>query len=495
MKKLISVLLMTCWTLMCFGAIANAVRSPISQESNIPHPGASHPDHQASSGQGFIPLKAAIQDTDPGTGMIPAAFVSHEFGDEGAFAIIVEKSSQTLILYDMSQQPREMFRIRCSTGKNFGPKTLSGDAKTPEGVYFFTKEHDEKYLTPVYGVKAFPTDYPNLLDRLAERTGSAIWLHGTDKPLKPYDSNGCIAVENSNILSLAPFITLNRTPVIIVETLHYRPEDVVREEAAAVGNLLTYWQKSIETAAYEAYVACYDAGRSVPSWWGTWVRTREEMLSNHTPIRIEAKNIAVYRHRNTFVTIFDQYVRAGGTTLWVGTNKLFLEHQDGQLVILGDIYQASSEISQNDPLENPLTAVSRALEDSLGIASKKSPSPTVDSTVDEDAVPIEQWLENWLAAWSSNNFRAYGDFYADDFSSRGMDKNAWIDYKRKINRKYRFIHLAKKDLVLTPSENQLIVSFTQEYECSAFRSVGTKKLVLIRQDNSWKIYRETWEKM
>ena len=495
MKKRNIALIMTCWTLLYFGSPADAAQPPLYENLNRPASHDRYANFKAPNAQKYRPTDAVVRDFDPNMGMAPSVFVSHEPGDAGANAVVVEKSSQTLILYDMFQTPKEIFRLRCSTGKNYGPKTLSGDAKTPEGVYFFTQEHDEKYLTPVYGVKAFPTDYPNLLDRLALRTGSAIWLHGTDKLLTPYDSNGCVAVENADLLALSPFITVNRTPIIIVEKLQYRPMNAGHEEATAVADLLKRWHTAIETAAYEDYIGCYGGAAPAPPWWSPWEQSREALLSNHVPVMLEAKNIAVYRHRNTLVAVFDQYLQADDSAAWVGTKKFFLEPQDGRLVILGDTYQAPSDIGQDGPMENPLIAVSRSLEQALGIAREETEPAETTAGIGEAAIPIEQWLDEWLMAWSSKDLKTYGDFYADDFRSQGMNKNAWLNYKRNVNRKYRFIRLSKKDIVLAPLDNQLVVSFTQEFESNAFRSVGTKKLVLIRQNEAWKIYRETFEKM
>ena len=495
MKKRNIALIMTCLTLFYFECLAYAAQPPLYEDSDSPDPIDRYANFQAPSAQKYRPGDAGLQDNDPNMGMAPSVFVSHEPGDEGAHAVVVEKSSQTLILYDMFQTPKEIFRLRCSTGKNYGPKTLSGDAKTPEGIYFFTQEYDEKYLTPVYGVKAFTTDYPNLLDRLALRTGSAIWLHGTDKLLTPYDSNGCVAVENADLLALAPFITLNRTPIIIVEKLQYRPVNAGHEAAATVADLLEKWHTAIETAAYEDYIGCYGTAAPAPPWWSPWEQSLEALLSKHVQVMLEAKNIAVYRQRNTLVAVFDQYLQADDTAAWVGTKKVFIERQDGRPVILGDTYQAPSDADQGDPMGNPLIAVTRSLEQSLGIVREETAPPETTAGIGEAAIPIERWLDEWLVAWSSKDLKTYGDFYADDFRSQGMNKNAWLKYKRTVNKKYRFIRLSKKDIVLAPLDNQLVVSFTQEFESNAFRSVGTKKLVLIRQNEAWKIYRETWEKM
>ena len=86
--------------------------------------------------------------------------------------------------------------------KQPGQKLLMEIKKTPEGIYFLENEYDDRYLAPIYGKKAFTTDYPNYLDKKAGKNGSAIWIHGTNKQLKPRDSNGCVAMNNKDILEL-----------------------------------------------------------------------------------------------------------------------------------------------------------------------------------------------------------------------------------------------------------------------------------------------------
>ena len=87
-------------------------------------------------------------------------------------AIVVEKKTQTLYVYEAQADGiRLVSKYPCSTGEVAGPKAKAGDKKTPEGVYFLKDEYEDRYLTPVYGKKAFPSDYPNFLDLRQGQTG------------------------------------------------------------------------------------------------------------------------------------------------------------------------------------------------------------------------------------------------------------------------------------------------------------------------------------
>jgi len=113
---------------------------------------------------------------------------------ENRHAIIVDKATQTLFLYTHNDQILLEKQYVCSTGEKKGAKQKSGDSKTPEGVYFFVKDYPDRDLSETYGTRAFPMDYPNVLDRINGHTGNSIWLHGTNKPITPRDSNGCMMI-------------------------------------------------------------------------------------------------------------------------------------------------------------------------------------------------------------------------------------------------------------------------------------------------------------
>ena len=69
-------------------------------------------------------------------------------------------------------------------------------------------------------------DYPNFSDRKFEREGNNIWLHGSDKPIKPRDSSGCIVMNNDDLEVLSQYIPLNRTPIIVAQKLDMIPATI-----------------------------------------------------------------------------------------------------------------------------------------------------------------------------------------------------------------------------------------------------------------------------
>ena len=205
---------------------------------------------------------------------VPEALVALDNRNGPAYAILVDKGRQQLLLYAYDGAYHPIYRMACSTGEVRGPKKRSGDKRTPEGVYFFTREHQKRDLSPIYGSRAYPIDYPNLMDRMAGNGGNAIWLHGTNKSLKPMDSNGCIVLNNEDIDRLPRYIILNKTPIIIVDQLAYRSSEQTAATQQRIQDLLDVWRRAIEGGSYHQYLAHYDADY-VPdiAWWRHWNRT------------------------------------------------------------------------------------------------------------------------------------------------------------------------------------------------------------------------------
>lgn len=148
-----------------------------------------------------------------------------------------------------------------SIGLNGAGKQRAWDKRTPLGVYFVTESLDTSKLHEKYGVAAFPLDYPNAWDRLNDRTGYGIWLHGVDAgnpDRPPLDTDGCLSVPNEELLKLVARIEPTVTPVIVAPQMEWSlPEDIeaLRVELRMA---LDQWRTSLEDGDILAYLALYD---------------------------------------------------------------------------------------------------------------------------------------------------------------------------------------------------------------------------------------------
>ncbi|MCG8688320.1 MAG: L,D-transpeptidase family protein [Desulfobacterales bacterium] len=397
-------------------------------------------------------------------------------------AIIVEKKTQTLYVYSKNTEDVKLsFKVSCSTGEVAGPKTKAGDKKTPEGVYFLKDEYEDRYLTPIYGKKAFPSDYPNLLDLRLGKQGSAIWIHGTDKPLKPMDSNGCVALENNNILELSQYINLDATPLIIVEQIEYVSAKKLQKEKKRILKFLEKWALSLGTRSYHKYLSFYDENYLPEiSWWEDWLGLRRKSSNDpgKTP-RIELSNTGIYAQGGVTVVLTDMNLSIGDSggddqKRYLGKRQLFIKEGKNGPIIVGDLFQKRAESYASG--ETPLVAAAREL--------------IRDESTNEVLV---ETVEQWLAAWSAKDMAEYAAFYASDFYSEGLSKKAWVRRKKQLAKKYDYISVTGQDYKVTQKKDGYEVSFLQKYESSGFSTQGRKQLKLVRKGGVWKIYRENWK--
>ncbi len=417
---------------------------------------------------------------------------------ENENAILVEKKNQTLFLYSSKAGELQFqYKIPCSTGETAGVKQKAGDKKTPEGIYFLKDEYKDQYLAPIYGVKAFPLDYPNLMDKRTGKDGSAIWLHGTNKVLKPMDSNGCVAMENSSILKLTDYITLDSTPVILVEELSKIDKNTILKQEQEINLLLDQWFKSVESGSYHDYLSFYsDEYLPEIDWWTKWIEIRKK--SSGPGFRLERDKTGIYYHDKVFVVLFDNLLTNNTEKILLGKRKLFLEKKGQTYKIIGEEYQNITKEFQ--AAQTPLIAA--ALRNGKSVskpvaATETKPvietKPAIEAKPATEIKPVLETVNQWLAAWSAKDVDKYASFYANNFFSDGMNKKKWVERKRIIAGKNDFISVSGKKFQVKQQNDTCEVFFFQEYKSSGLATQGTKKLNLINKGGSWKIYQESWK--
>jgi murein L,D-transpeptidase YafK len=415
----------------------------------------------------------------------PDFFVSMDGGEASEYAIVVEKETQKLVLYRYNGVYEPVFNVKCSTGEVPGIKTRSGDKKTPEGIYFFTGLFEKKYLSAVYGEMAFPMDYPNLIDQLNGREGNSIWMHGTNKQIKDRASNGCIVLANADIEKLSKYITVNRTPIIVTDKIHYTELDddqTIKEQLKA---FLLEWNGALLNGSYERYLSFYDQGTiSRIAWWDEWNDMRNELRQSGFPADIHLNKLSIYKHNGVFTALFNQLIQVGKQVQDVGIRKVCLKTEADTIRIIGDIYQSFMPKNNEQKAENPFL---RACHD-----LKKSYSTNQYYSANKD---IEALVDKWLAAWKNKDIETYGDCYASDFRFKQMDRKAWLEKKKRLSQRYKYISVSKEKIVVKTGVKTSTATFIQKYKSSGYRAVGEKELIFKRENGQWKIYRERWKKI
>jgi len=382
---------------------------------------------------------------------------------ESRYAILVEKSTQQLYLYQAQEDVFHLIKsYTCSTGKNRGDKEESGDLKTPEGCYFFREIFQDQQLPSKYGVKAFVTDFPNELDRKEGKKGNGIWLHGLDKPLLPYDTQGCVALHNSDLEELSGYIDLFSTPIIIEENIRYVSYEAIQKEKKEACALLKHWNDSWKNKELEEFIQCYSRDRFGKQKLNSLRQTKSALNSTYKFIDVLLKDINIVRHDTTLITGFVQ-VYESDRFKSTGFKKLYFQKNS-------DIYKIVGE-----DLEMPNYFGEKA------------------GQYYDDERNVRRTLNGWIIAWEQKNIEKYMRCYSNAFVSQNMNRNQWRTYKDTINKSTGSIHIGVEKTKVTIQDKTASVMFIQKYDSDVYMDYGLKKLKLQNENGKWKIIAETWE--
>ncbi len=276
---------------------------------------------------------------------------------------------------------------------------------------------------------------------------------------------------------LAKFITLNRTPIVIVDKLSYGPDDSKEKAKGAILDFLSQWSGAIEKGPYHEYLKFYDH-EYLPdiAWWSDWNKIRKSFGNSNRPFSVDIKRTSILKHKDVYVVLFDLFLKSSDRDVPAGTKKFYLTLQSNQPRVIGEEFQ---DVPKNYKKGNPLVFAYRNLK----------------SKVEGDR-GIPEFLNSWLEAWSSKDINRYAGCYSRGYVSQGgASLKSWLKHKRSLNRKYDYIRVSRDNLVVNKGKKKSTVSFVQIYESSGYKAVGKKRLVLIKEEGRWKIYRETWQKI
>jgi murein L,D-transpeptidase YafK len=264
---------------------------------------------------------------------------------EGLPAIVVDKTKEVLYVVKMVKgAPFIVRKFPCITGKRPGDKLEEGDQRTPEGIYFplFWRSN----LPALYGIGAFPLNYPNLLDRkILKRDGHGIWIHGTNDPDRPpHSTNGCIVLKNEYLKELKRLIVPRRTPVVIVSSLSYAPKKQYLDEQRSLLNFILKWKRAWENTpkGLSDYFSCYSKSFV---WRGggyeEWVKYKRRVTKSKTWIRIKladitaAKDGRLLQFGNIYVVRF-RLSYASNNFKSRNTKLLYIVKEGNQWKIIGE---------------------------------------------------------------------------------------------------------------------------------------------------------------
>jgi len=213
--------------------------------------------------------------------------------------IYVDTNKSRLYLFEIRDHTLiKIFDEYASIGKNGSGKNFEGDKKTPLGVYTLGEKITQP-LSDFYGEGAFPIDYPNVYDKLLNKTGHGIWIHGTPKDTysrAPKSSDGCIVISNENFNSLESILKNKQTKVILSK-LSYDQYFNAENNIDKHNNFMSYFESWISNWTlknYSEYIAFYDANAKYNSkLFEIWSSKKKKVFENTNDIQIAIDNLTI----------------------------------------------------------------------------------------------------------------------------------------------------------------------------------------------------------
>ena len=230
------------------------------------------------------------------------------------FYLVVSKQSNELTLRSFETPSKILKTYRAITGANLGDKEREGDRKTPEGIYFVTRQLPKTRLTKLHGAAAFELNYPNPFDRYARHTGSGIWIHGVDdesRLQKKFDTLGCVAMGNQDVVELGAQLEPGLTPILVVDSddatkpLGYQSED------SPIVKRVRAWAQAWTSKDQDAYISFYHPDfKSRGMDRKGWDAYKRRLAKQYKTIDVDLGNLTVLKHPKYSVALFRQSYRS-----------------------------------------------------------------------------------------------------------------------------------------------------------------------------------------
>jgi murein L,D-transpeptidase YafK len=415
--------------------------------------------------------------------------VISDYAQAPSFMLAVDKQEQLFSLFERKSPLTKIAEYPCTTGQNQGDKLEEGDMRTPEGVYFVVSHISSGLNYSLYGNEAYPLNYPNPVDRLRRKTGYGIWLHGKGIPLAPFDSNGCVGLNNKDLDSFKARLVIGQpiTLALKVLTPELNPEKAEEKAstAAFLASRVEDWARCWSGRS-EAFFDFYDpeAYTLAQGQKFSLFRGQKESLFSRLPwIKTSVSDIQALEGPGYWVTWFNQDYAAPNLRS-SGTRRLYWQADaSGEMRIVG------MEWIQN--LKSPVLYADAgpiiALAGPPPAPPAKNPGPAGD--------PGEalQFINAWSEAWKEQDLQSYAACYAENAVQGGRrGRGSIAAHKRSLWSGIKITELVLDDIRLEKSPPGFKAVLRQEYRDSEGYADKGRKTLYLEFDGGWRITREDW---
>jgi len=311
----------------------------------------------ASNANGEIPfrpfLKTNLKPTEAPTPL--NSWVGNP--EPRSFYLVMDKMKNVLSARSLLE-PGKVFRLyRAISGTNPGDKIKEGDMKTPEGIYFIESRVSQRRLQSLHGPAAFEMNYPNPVDKILKRTGYGIWIHGVEndnRMEKRFDTKGCIAISNKDILDLADRLTMKNIPVVVVDEESPAIPVGIEVDGGPFHERVKAWAAAWSSKNVEDYIKFYHPEfhsriRGASMNFDQWYQYKKRLTKNYKWMNVQLSDIKILRHGKYAVAIFEQNYES----------NLFKSKSLKRLYMVGsgvDAQILAEEVAEERPTDEVVTA-------------------------------------------------------------------------------------------------------------------------------------------
>ncbi len=259
------------------------------------------------------------------------------------------KASRLYLLWSVGGRPRVLEDHYIGIGQAGFGKRREGDRRTPVGVYRVTGYLNREALAEeygedavLYGVGALPVSYPNLHDRLLDRTGSGIWLHGVPDNTyvrPPRSSRGCVTMANDDFTRLLKDVVPGHSMVIFSDGVEWLSIEEARQREQEAMAALTAWLEDAQAADSDAFISHYaEDFRTRELDFTAFAQQQQRLRAGQGSARIEIDDLSLMSYpgeENTFLATFKQItIHPDGVRGHIRKQQYWRQQADGRWQII-----------------------------------------------------------------------------------------------------------------------------------------------------------------
>jgi Tfp pilus assembly protein PilF len=119
----------------------------------------------------------------------------------------------------------------------------------------------------------------------------------------------------------------------------------------------------------------------------------------------------------------------------------------------------------------------------------KQPQPS-DPSSGQEQILIDT-VKNWASAWSNKNFDAYVAAYTQNYEGGKDSHESWVEHRRSRILRPGYIDVELDNIhIKSSNKERAVIDFEQAFNSPGYRDKVLKRIILILQDNHWKIDQE-----